>query len=243
VYERSDLSVRKLEGLPNQPVGLLYGEIDGPEVIIKENGMEFAVDIVNGQKTGFFLDQRDNRQTAAKYAKDRICLNVFSYSGAFGVAMMKGGAKAVVNIDASEAALVLAEKNYELNGLEVDETDFVEDDAFDSLGELKRGDFDLILLDPPAFSKTVKEAPQAVKAYTKLNGQAIYALAKGGILITSSCSGAVSEEDFMRAIQFAASKSGATMRLLEKCAQPVDHAVSTNFPEGNYLKFMVFVKE
>jgi 23S rRNA (cytosine1962-C5)-methyltransferase len=170
-------------------------------------------------------------------------LNVFSYTGGFGVAMMRGGAEEVLNIDASETALALARRNYALNELSVNEDDFVAVDAFDALARLKPGDFDLILLDPPAFSKTVKEAPIAIKAYTRLNALAISALPKGGILITSSCSGAVKEDEFMQAIRYAAEKSGATLRLLEKRAQPVDHAVNPSFPEGNYLKFMVFVKE
>ncbi|MEI7741607.1 MAG: class I SAM-dependent rRNA methyltransferase [bacterium] len=242
IFERSDLSVRKIEGLPDQPTGLLSGALETTEVEIMENGLKFIVDIAKGQKTGFFMDQRENRMAAAHYAKNRTCLNICSYTGAFSVAMLQGGAKQVVNVDSSESANEMARINYNLNKLEAIDEDFVVGDAFDALAGSKPGQFDLILLDPPAFSKTVKEAPQALKAYTKLNALAIEALPKNGILITSSCSGAVKEDDFMNAIRYAAERSGATLRLLEKRAQPVDHAVNPSFPEGAYLKFFVFCK-
>jgi len=244
VVERSDLSVRKHEGLKDGPVGVIFGELTEP-VTIKEHGMTFTVDLLTGQKTGFFLDQRDNRQAIAKYAKGKTCLNLFSYTGGFSVALMKQDAISCVNVDASEPALELAKENHTQNDLTLSDESFLKVDAFEylRLAAQDKQTFDLIVLDPPAFAKSIHDTENALRAYTKLHSAALKLLPVGGILATSSCSGSVGEADFLEAIAYAATREHATLRLVEKRGQPIDHGVNLAFPEGAYLKFLIFTRE
>lgn len=244
IYERSDLSIRELEGLSTRPTGYLAGDTSISEAEITEHGVKYVVNFVTGQKTGFFLDQRENRAAVASYASGKRCLNVFSYTGGFSVAARAAGAVSCINVDSSEPALRTAEANYALNGMTPTEGEFVASDAFDYLRDRAEepAAFDLIILDPPAFAKSHKEKVNALKAYTKLNALALRSLKPGGILVTSSCSGSVSEAEFFDAVRFAAERANTSLRLLEKRAQPIDHGINTAFPEGEYLKFFIFVK-
>lgn len=246
IYERSEVSVRKLEGLETRPQGVLFGT--PPNLIkIHENNCHFFVDVVNGQKTGFFLDQRDNRAALARYVNTGArALNIFSYTGAFGVALRQAGAASVVNLDRSESALILAEKNYALNNIiPTREDEFLLADAFEYLEDRTEETpaFDFIVLDPPAFAKSRTEAGVALKAYTRINRLVLKILKSGGILATSSCSNVITEEDFLKAIARAATQTRTNLRLLEARSAPPDHSFAVNFPEGRYLKFLIFVKE
>lgn len=240
IVERSDLEVRKIEGLRDRPSGIIFGEVEHV-VEFKEAGIKFVADVLHGQKTGFFLDQREARLAVGKLAKDRRVLNLFGYTGAFSVHAALGGADFVSTIDVSRAALELAQKNFSLNGLDPEDEgkcQFLEADVFDLLDDpsSKDEDFDLIICDPPALAKSAKNLPQAIKAYTELNAKCLAILGTGGILVTSSCSGRVTPEDFRSLLRIAAGRAGKDVRVLDWITQPVDHAERLAFPEGRYLK-------
>lgn len=221
---------------------VLWGKAPPDPIVVKENGAAIAVDVRAGQKTGFFLDQRDNRLALRRYAKGRRAINCFSYTGGFSLAAALGGAREVVSVDRDDAALGLARRNFELNGLPEGLHRTVTSDVLDFLAaEKARGArWDLIVLDPPAYAKTQKAVPAALDGYASLHRAALQLLPPGGILATASCSARVSAEEFAAAIKEAAGKTGATLQLLEDRRQPPDHPVALAFPEGRYLKFMVF---
>jgi 23S rRNA (cytosine1962-C5)-methyltransferase len=248
IYERSDVSVRRLEGLRTLPTGILFGELEDDGLLkVRENGLEFMVDIVNGQKTGFFLDQRENRATIQKYAAGRKVLNLFSYSGGFSCYALKGGAAHVTSVDISEAANDLCRKNVELNGFDAAQHEAVTADAFEYLEKGAGGageaagaqKFDLVIVDPPAFVKSQKNLDAALRAYAKLNEQALRVLKPAGILVTSSCSAHVTVDMFKKALFQAALRTGDDLKILEQRTQPFDHPSRLYFPEGDYLKFFV----
>ena len=220
---------------------VLWGKEPPDPIVVTEHGMKIAVDVRRGQKTGFFLDQRENRLALRRYAKGRRAINCFSYTGGFSVAAALGGAREVVSVDRDEEALKLATKNFELNGLKVphraEATDVVE-----FLTDQKKAGqrWDLIVLDPPAYAKTQKAVPAALDGYASLHRAALAVLSPGGILATASCSARVSLEEFVGCIKEAAGKTNVQLQLLEERRQAADHPVLLSFPEGRYLKFMVF---
>ncbi len=235
---RADSALRELEGLPQGAPQVLHGTMPERIQINTENG-KFWVDLAGGQKTGFYFDQRDNRQALAPYCKGKRMLDVFSYSGAFGIAAALGGAKEVVFVDSAHAALELAQANAELNDI-ADRTTCVEGDALALLSaEPPGGPFDVISIDPPAYARSKKHLPAALKAYEKLNALAMSALPKGGILASSSCSHHVSRETFVEMLRRSARKAERSVRLIELRSQAKDHPVLLAMPETEYLKFAI----
>lgn len=240
IVERSDLEVRKIEGLRDQPSGVIYGDVEHV-VEFQEAGVKFVADVLHGQKTGFFLDQREARLTVGKLAKGRRVLNLFGYTGAFSVHAALGGADFVTTIDVSRSALELAQKNFSLNGLDPEDEakfQFMEADVFELLDDpaQREEEYDLIICDPPALAKSEKHLPQAIRAYTELNMSCLKLLKPGGILVTSSCSGRLDPEGFRSLLRIAAGRAGKDVRVLDWISQPVDHAERLAFPEGRYLK-------
>ena len=207
-----------------------------------ENGLSFYVDWLKGQKTGFFIDQRDNRSLLEHYAKGRTVLNMFCYTGGFSVYALRGGAKAVHSVDSSEKAIRLTEANVALNYPDDTRHRAFVDDAFHFLDEMEQ-EYDLIVLDPPAFAKHKSALRNALIGYRRLNAKAFSKIAKGGLLFTFSCSQAVSREQFRLSVFSAAAQSGRRVRILHQLTQPADHPVSIYHPEGEYLKGLVLYVE
>lgn len=222
--------------------GYLRGGEAGTEKVVTENGNKFYVDWGIGQKTGFFLDQRENRELVKRYSAGRTVLNTFSYTGGFSVYALAGGAKEVVSVDSSSSAVELARRNVTLNFGEGAAHRGVATDVFDYLKESDRR-FDMVILDPPAFAKHRKAIGNATRGYTRLNAKAISQIAPGGILFTFSCSQAVSKELFRTAVFTAAAIAGRNVRILHQLTQPADHPVSIYHPEGEYLKGLVLYVE
>ena len=207
-----------------------------------ENGIQFYPNWIEGQKTGFFVDQRDNRALVEHYAADRHVLNMFCYTGGFSLYALRGGAKEVVSVDSSAKAIELTRKNVALNFGECPRHQALAEDAFEYLQRMDRH-FDLIILDPPAFAKHQKVLHQALQGYRRLNALAFKKIAPNGILFTFSCSQAVSREDFRLAVFSAAAQSGRKVRILHQLTQPADHPVNIYHPEGEYLKGLVLAVE
>ena len=244
IYERSDVDVREKEGL--KPIKeLLKGKELEELVEIIENGLKFLVDVKEGHKTGFYLDQRDNRKLVAEFAKGKIVLNCFSYTGGFSVYAMAFGAEKVTQIESSLSALEIANKNIEMNGLNISNIENINGDVFEVLRKFRdeRRTFDLIILDPPKFAESASQIQKAGRGYKDINLLAIKLLNPGGILITFSCSGHVSKELFQKIVSDAALDSGREVKIIKQLSQSADHPVSLNFPEGLYLKGMVCVVE
>ena len=238
IYERSDVEVRRKEGLEPRR-GPLAGEEPPPLVEMLESGLRFNVDIIGGQKTGFYLDQRENRRRVAAYAAGREVLNAFAYTGAFAVYALAAGAKHVTNVETSYKALELAERNLALNGFDPDrQAEQIAGDVFAVLRDFRETGrrFDLIILDPPKFAQTKGQVRAATRGYKDINLLALQLLRPGGILATFSCSGQVSEELFQKVVFGASVDAGRDVQLLERLAQPPDHPVLLSFPEGAYLK-------
>lgn len=204
-----------------------------------ENGLRFRVDWLKGQKTGFFLDQRDNRALLEKYSHGRSVLNMFCYTGGFSVYAMRGGARRVVSVDSSAKAIALTDSNMSLNFPDDGRHEAVAEDAFKYLEAMGDGEFDLIVLDPPAFAKHRSAIPNALRGYQKLNAAAMRKIASGGILFTFSCSQAISARDLRLAVFSAAASTGRKVRILHQMTQPADHPVSIYHPEGEYLKGLI----
>jgi 23S rRNA (cytosine1962-C5)-methyltransferase len=221
---------------------VLWGREPPEEVVVRENGMRVAVDVRAGQKTGYFLDQRENRFALRRFARGRLrAANCFSYSGGFSVSAALGGAREVISVDRDAAALKLARRNFELNGIDPAGHGFVAGDVVEFFRREKTP-FDLIVLDPPAFAKSQKAVPAALDGYASLHRAALSALAPDGILATASCSARISAEQFAGAVREAAAKTHTDLQLLEEKRQPPDHPALLSFPEGRYLKFLVFRK-
>jgi 23S rRNA (cytosine1962-C5)-methyltransferase len=220
---------------------VLAGEAAPQPLTILEHGAKFLVDVYAGQKTGFFLDQRENRHLLRRISKDLDVLNCFCFSGGFSVNAALGGAKSVFSVDQDEEAIALARENFTLNGLPAAQHDFLAADVFDLLDSFKKEGrkFDLIVLDPPAFAKSQKAVEGALAGYASLNRQALAILKPGGLLATASCSARVSSEAFFEAVKEGAHNAGTDLKLVEERYQPPDHPVRLQFREGKYLKFFV----
>lgn len=244
IFERSDVGVRNLEGLKDMPVQHLYGKQLPKEVQILENGIPMLVNIIEGQKTGLFLDQRENRLALQKYAAGKRLLNCFCYTSGFSLYAALAGAKETVNVDVSGQALETAKRNFELNKIPVKNHQFLDKDVFYVLEDFeKRSEkFDIIILDPPAFVKNQRSLEKGLSGYLFINERALKLLPVGGILVSSSCSAHVTDEMFQRTLAMAASKAGCGLKTLEIKHQPIDHPFNVHFPEGKYLKFYVMLK-
>lgn len=218
--------------------GFLLG--NKQNTIVKENGNDFLIDWVNGQKTGFFIDQRENRQLLASYSKNKNVLNTFCYSGGFSIYAANAGAKEVHSIDVSKTAIELTNKNAELNNLQNHSSTAI--DTFDFLKTAGK-DYDVIVLDPPAFAKSRKVSHNAVMGYKRLNAEAIKIIKPGGIIFTFSCSQVINRELFFNTITAAAMEAKRNVKILHYLTQPADHPISLFFPEGEYLKGLVIYVE
>ncbi len=242
IYERNDVAIRALEGLEQ---GKGWYELPGEEhpqstvTEICENGIYYAVDFENGQKTGFFLDQKYNRFAVARLAKGRRVLDCFTHTGSFALNAARGGAEHVTAVDVSESAVEMARENARRNGLE-DRMDFVAADVFDLLPELKKGEYDFIILDPPAFTKSRKTVGRAEKGYKEINLRALKALPRGGYFATASCSHFMPSELFVKMLRSAAQDANVELRQIEARQQAPDHPILWNVPETDYLKFYIF---
>jgi len=240
IYERSDLDIRKLEGLLPQK-GVLSG-IEPPEsVAIYENDMEYLVDIKNGQKTGFYLDQRENRKIIRNYVEDRNVLNCFSYTGGFALNALLAKAKQVTSIESSQNAIELGEKILEMNHIDSGKAEWINGDVFKELRKYRDRDiqFDTIIMDPPKFAPTIAQVNAAARGYKDINLLAFKLIKPGGFLITFSCSGGIGRNLFQKIVAGAALDANADAIILEHLSQDKDHPVALNFPEGEYLKGMV----
>jgi len=232
--------VRRLEGLEER-AGLLLGKLPQSPLQVQENGLNFYVDIAAGHKTGFYLDQRRNRQRVRELAAGRSFLNCFAYSGGFSAYALAGGATDVLSVDSSADALALGKRNLEANGFSGDQVAWLEEDVFHTLRGLRdRGrSFDAVILDPPKFAPTAAQAERAARGYKDINLLAFKLLRPGGLLFTFSCSGGVSAELFQKIVAGAALDAGVSARIVERLEQGADHPVALNFPEGAYLKGLV----
>ncbi len=240
IYERSDVDVREKEGLPASS-GLLLGEEPPDRIEIEENGHRLWVDVRHGHKTGFYLDQRDNRQKAKAYVRDAGVLNLFCYTGGFTVAALSAGARSVLNVDSSADVLELAKENLRLNAFAVDDAAFVEADVFSYLRKLRADHriFDVIIADPPKLAQSQAQVDRAARAYKDLNLVSMQLLKPGGYLITFSCSGLVSADLFQKIVFGAAVDAGRDVQIVERLSQASDHPVLLSFPEAEYLKGLV----
>lgn len=240
IYERSDVDVRKKEGL--QPTtGWLHLPRESGEVVIKEHGMSLLVDVMQGHKTGFYLDQRASRAAAKRYANNKTVLNCFSYTGTFGVAALQGGALTVTNADLSELALATALKNAELNQLDLTKIENVKFDVFKLLRQYREQgkQFDMVILDPPKFAESKAQLMGACRGYKDINMVAMQIVKPGGLLLTFSCSGLMEDSLFQKIVADAALDAKRDCLFIEKLSQDSDHPVASFYPEGSYLKGLV----
>ena len=248
IYERSDADVRELEGLPPKCGFIRYPEnrnlAEEANGVITENGLKFKVDFAGGHKTGFYLDQRLNRQHLRGLAGGRDVLDCFCYTGGFSVYALASGAKSVLSVDASAAALALCRENVALNALPSDRHTLLEGDVFQLLRKFRdeARSFDLIILDPPKFAPTVAQAEKAARGYKDINLLAFKLLRPGGILMTFSCSGGIDAGLFQKILASAALDAGVEAQIVEHMSQAPDHPVALNFPEGAYLKGLICLK-
>lgn len=243
IYERNDVAIRELEGL-SQYKGWFESELfecyPSPLTQIVENGIRYEVDVENGQKTGFFLDQKYNRLAISKLAKNKTVLDCFTHTGSFGLNAAKGGAKKVVSVDISQTAIAQAQANALRNGLEVE---YLCADVFDLLDQYNKQhnhDFDFIILDPPAFTKSRDTIKNATKGYLEINYKAMKLLPRGGYLATCSCSHFMNEGLFKSMLHEAAQLASVSLRQIAVYHQCMDHPILWNVPETSYLKFFIF---
>ncbi len=240
IYERSDVDVREKEGLTSS-IGLLAGEEPPDRIEIDENGHRLRVDVRHGHKTGFYLDQRDNRQKIKAYVRGADVLNLFCYTGGFTVAALSAGARSVLNVDSSADVLELAKENLRFNDFAVEDEAFVEADVFSYLRKLRADHrtFDVIIADPPKLAQSQSQIDRAARAYKDLNLVSMQLLKPGGYLITFSCSGVVSSDLFQKIVFGASLDAGREVQIVERLSQAGDHPVLLSFPEAEYLKGLV----
>ncbi len=249
IYERNDVAIRELEGM-EQYKGFFplegYPIPDSTETTITENGITYAVDFENGQKTGFFLDQKYNRLAVAKLSRGKRVLDCFTHTGSFGLNAAKGGAEYVLSVDISESAVKMAQKNAKANGLD-GTVEYLAANVFDLLPKLSEGEminrygkFDFIILDPPAFTKSRQTVESAMRGYKEINLRAMRLLPRGGYLATCSCSHFMTEQLFVKMLHQAAADAGVSLRQIEARQQSPDHPILWNVEETNYLKFYLF---
>ena len=249
IYERNDVAIRELEGM-EQYKGFFplegYPIPDSTETTITENGITYAVDFENGQKTGFFLDQKYNRLAVAKLSRGKRVLDCFTHTGSFGLNAAKGGAEYVLSVDISESAVEMAQKNAKANGLD-GKIEYLAANVFDLLPKLSEGEminrygkFDFIILDPPAFTKSRQTVESAMRGYKEINLRAMRLLPRGGYLATCSCSHFMTEQLFVKMLHQAAADAGVSLRQIEARQQSPDHPILWNVEETNYLKFYLF---
>ena len=241
IYNKSAEAMKRMGKEDAVLDGYLFGSrIDEP---IVENDSRFIVDWENGQKTGFFIDQRDNRELVRQLAHGKTVLNAFGYTGGFSVTALKGGAKKVVTVDASGKAMEAAKANLELNGYSTSDNPCITADMKDFVTQMADGEFDMIVLDPPAFAKRHHDRHRALQGYRFINAEAIKRIAHGGVLFTFSCSQAVDKTTFQGIVMAAAIESGRNVRILYQLSQPADHPINIFHPEGSYLKGLVLFVE
>lgn len=249
IYERNDVAIRELEGM-EQYKGFFplegYPIPDSTETTITENGITYAVGFENGQKTGFFLDQKYNRLAVAKLSRGKRVLDCFTHTGSFGLNAAKGGAEYVLSVDISESAVEMAQKNAKANGLDR-KVEYLAANVFDLLPKLSEGEminrygkFDFIILDPPAFTKSRQTVESAMRGYKEINLRAMRLLPRGGYLATCSCSHFMTEQLFVKMLHQAAADAGVSLRQIEARQQSPDHPILWNVEETNYLKFYLF---
>lgn len=240
VYYKSDTTLPYKANLG--PINdYIIGKYDG--CLALENGLQFNIDWLKGQKTGFFIDQRENRRLLETYSSGRNVLNMFCYTGGFSVYAMRGGAKKVVSVDSSSKAIELTDANIALNFPGDNRHNSKAEDAFKFLDSIEKDEFDLIILDPPAFAKHRNALKNGLTGYRKLNLKGFEKVKKGGIIFTFSCSQVVTKEMFRLAVFTAASQSGRNVRILHQLSQPADHPIDISHPEGEYLKGLVLYVE
>jgi 23S rRNA (cytosine1962-C5)-methyltransferase len=240
IYERSDVAVRELEGLEEKR-GALFGKVPKRPILITENGIEFKVDLMEGQKTGFYLDQRENRQFCREISQGKTMLNCFAYTGGFTAYALAGGADSVLSIDSSEEAIHMAKENVLLNQGSLDKCEWIIGDVFEELRTLRDGgrQFDMVILDPPKFAPTAAQAKQAARGYKDINLYGFKLLKPGGTLMTFSCSGGIDERFFQKIVADAALDAEVDAQILYRLSQAPDHPTHLAFPEGTYLKGLV----
>lgn len=239
ILERSDVDVRQKEGLP-LATGLLWGQLPEAEVIIRENGHQFAVDLLGGHKTGFYLDQRQNRTAVCQpnHTTHKSILNAFAYTGGFAIYAAAQQAATIINIDSSIPALEQAERNMALNGFQRPQDEYIAGDVFEVLRYYRETglQFDTIILDPPKFAHSQRDLERASRGYKDLNLQALHLLRPGGVLATFSCSGLVSADLFQKIVFGAAVDARRDVQIMQPLSQPADHPILLSFPESAYLK-------
>lgn len=241
VYYKSETTLPYKANLGAENEYLYKG--DSVNEIALENGLKFYPDWVKGQKTGFFVDQRDNRALLEKYSKGRSVLNMFCYTGGFSFYALRGGANLVHSVDSSSKAIMLTNRNVGLNFPDDKRHEAFAEDAFKFLGGINKGDYDLLILDPPAFAKHRGAIKNALQGYKRLNAAAFEKIAPGGIVFTFSCSQVISKDAFRLAVFSAAALSGRSVRILHQLSQPADHPINIYHPEGEYLKGLVLYVE
>ena len=239
IYNKSAEAMQRMGKDDAVEDGYLFGE--RLDEVIMENGSKFNANWEEGQKTGFFLDQRDNRDLVRQLAKGRTVLNAFGYTGGFSITALKGGAKRVVTVDASKKAIAAAEENLALNGYSKEENPCVVADMKEYVTQMGDGEFDLIILDPPAFAKRHQDRHRGLGGYRFINAEAIKRIAKGGLLFTFSCSQAVDKATFQGIVTAAAIEAKRNVKILYQLSQPTDHPINIFHPEGAYLKGLVLM--
>ncbi len=239
IYYKSETTLPYKADLSEES-GFLYGKAS--DVVATENGLKFYIDWLKGQKTGFFIDQRDNRSLIEKYSQEKKVLNMFCYTGGFSVYALRGGASMVHSVDSSERAIEMTNRNIALNFPDAANHEAYATDAFSYLRDMDNS-YDLIVLDPPAFAKHKDALRNALKGYTRLNAKAMQKIKPGGILFTFSCSQAVNKDQFRLAVFTAAAQSHRFVRVLHQLHQPTDHPINIYHPEGEYLKGLVLYIE
>ncbi len=240
IYERSDVEVRKKEGL--EPItGELHGNAPTEPVIIEENGLKLEVDILHGHKTGFYLDQRDSRNALSRFSKDKTVLNCFCYTGTFGLYALRGGCEKVINVDVSQPALDIAKRNVAHNQLDLSRAEFVKADVFKLLRQYRDEgrQFDTIVMDPPKFADSKAQLTGACRGYKDINMIAMQILKPGGTLLTFSCSGLMDQNLFQKVVADAALDAGKDLLIMERLNQAADHPIAGFYPEGFYLKGLI----